>query len=67
MAQQLGVSRDAIKGSWKSIFRRVDEGARGVSTLNTSLEGGLTQRRRRLLEYIRQHPEELRPYLRPPR
>ena len=27
MAAQLGVSRDAIKGAWKSLFRRLDAGA----------------------------------------
>jgi DNA-binding CsgD family transcriptional regulator len=65
IAKQLGVSRDAIKGAWKNVFRRVDEGARKLSALDASREGGTTQRRRQLLEYIRQHPEELRPYLRP--
>jgi hypothetical protein len=65
IAALLGVSRHAIKGAWKNLFRRVDEGARSVSALDTSRDGGMTQRRRRLLEYVRQHPEELRPYLRP--
>ena len=55
IAALLGVSHDAVKGAWKVVFRRVAESAGEDASHG----------RRRLLEYLRQHPEELRPYQRP--
>jgi hypothetical protein len=61
IAAQLGVSRDAIKGTWKAILTRVWD-------YDIELAGqAATHRRRHVLEYVRQHPEELRPYERPSR
>ncbi len=62
IAEQLGVTRDAIKKTWRNVFARVDHAANGdghVAAQQTA------HRRRRLLEYVRQHPEELRPFVRP--
>jgi hypothetical protein len=62
IADVLGVSRDAVKGAWKVVFRRVAEHAP-----EEAMHNGAAHDRRRLLEYLRQHPEELRPYERPSR
>lgn len=55
IAALIGVSHDAVKAAWKVVFRRVAEYAGEDASHG----------RRRLLEYLRQHPEELRPYQRP--
>lgn len=68
ISDELGISQHSIKKLWRSIFIRVgdampdlfedcgigEEGTRGP------------EKRRRLMQYLRQHPEELRPYA-PPR
>lgn len=59
IAALIGVSHDAVKGAWKVVFRRVKEHT------GDDVYHGATHGRRRLLEYLRQHPEELRPYQRP--
>jgi DNA-binding CsgD family transcriptional regulator len=64
VAHALGISIDAVKKTWRSIYQRVDDIAPKL------LNGGLylvqsghrsAERRRHLLEYLRTHPEELRP------
>jgi hypothetical protein len=63
LAEILGISRSAVKKAWLKIYDRV--GAR-VPALVPDNELGSDSRRgkekkRRLLSYLRQHPEELRP------
>jgi DNA-binding CsgD family transcriptional regulator len=66
IADALGVSHDAVKKCWRRVFERTvaaapdmfgdvleDEGTRGK------------EKRRRLLQYLRYHLEELRPFARP--
>jgi DNA-binding NarL/FixJ family response regulator len=62
IATQLGVTRDAVKKTWRNVFARVDQAANGDAD---GAEQQTAHRRRELLEYIRQHPEELRPFVRP--
>jgi DNA-binding CsgD family transcriptional regulator len=62
IAAQLGVTRDAVKKTWRNVFARVDHATNGDA--NGAAEQ-TAHRRRDLLEYIRQHPEELRPFVRP--
>jgi DNA-binding CsgD family transcriptional regulator len=62
IGSQLGVTRDAVKKTWRNVFARVDRETNGRATGDGEQTG---HRRRRLLEYIRQHPEELRPFVRP--
>ncbi len=57
-AAALGVSFDAVKNAWKRVFERIE-------TLAPARRADAPHRRRELLDYLRQHPEELRPYLRP--
>lgn len=66
IAQRLRVSQDAVKQTWRSIYQRVslDDGR---LLIDQSGGGTLTNHRRRntLLDYLRTHPEELRPVKRP--
>ena len=62
IAAQLLVTRDAVKKVWRNVFARVGEVANGSAPGASS---PMPPRRRQLLEYIRQHPEELRPFVRP--
>ncbi len=58
-AAALTVSVDAVKNAWKRVFER-------IQLLAPAERMDAPHRRRQLLDYLRQHPEELRPYLRPP-
>ena len=55
---RLHLSPDAVKKRWRSIYRKVDMKA---PELLGGAESG-TARRRTLLQHLRQHLEELRPY-----
>jgi len=63
LGELLGVSLSAIKKLWLSIYRRVTD--RRAETLQDFAPSGSHERgkekRRRLLAYVREHPEELRP------
>src|ERR1700722_1237164 len=67
LARQLGVSLPTVKKMWLSIYDRVAEhapelmAAEGESASDTKRG---KEKRRRLLGYLQQHPEELRPVLR---
>lgn len=69
IAARLGVSADAIRQTWRRIYRRVAE--IDSSVLGSDATAGVRfgtrgpEKRRHLLEYFRFHPEELRPSLRP--
>jgi DNA-binding CsgD family transcriptional regulator len=64
LADELGISISAVKKSWRSIYDRVVQGAPGLIP-KTSMEHGTIERgkekKQRLLAYLRDHPEELRP------
>jgi hypothetical protein len=66
LVQTLGLKLPAIKKRWSSVFRRVaDVYPNLLPGLNEDSDGqtrGL-QKRHRLLAYLREHPEELRPIL----
>ncbi len=65
MGDELGISVHGIKKLWRTVHQRAldampdlfDE----VATPDSGTRG--PERRRTLLQYLRQHPEELRPYL----
>jgi DNA-binding CsgD family transcriptional regulator len=64
-AEELGVSLDAIKQAWRGIHQRVERVAPLLVERRTEangVRGG--ERRRRLIEYLRLHAEELRPIAR---
>jgi hypothetical protein len=59
----LGLSVEAVKKRWLSIFARIDRFMPEI-LIQPSLDhdGRGPQKRHRVLAYIRAHPEELRPY-----
>jgi DNA-binding CsgD family transcriptional regulator len=65
LAASLSLSVYTIKQMWASIYRRVAVSSSDLLSDDDSLKSTSTERgkekRRRLLAYIRQHPEELRP------
>jgi hypothetical protein len=69
LARSLRIAMPTVKGRWRAIYDRVSAidpemlSESGVADVPGARRG--KEKRRRLLEYIRQHPEELRPHLRP--
>ena len=68
LAMTLGLSLPTVKKMWLSIYRRVGdrqpEIIRGLSDSETGKSERGREKRRRLLAYLREHPEELRPIAR---
>jgi len=63
LSADLGLSIEAIKKRWMSIFGRVDEFKPEIlSPSGPDSDGRGPQKRHRVVAYIRTHPEELRPY-----
>lgn len=64
VAEQLQVTEAAVKKRWRTIYDRIEQVEQRLAPADTSGP----ERRRMLLQYLRQHPEELRPWqLRPAR
>jgi hypothetical protein len=65
LAGALGVSVPTVKKMWLSLYRRVAENQPEIIPASLRPETGTSERgkekRRRLLAYLREHPEELRP------
>lgn len=65
LSRALGISRSSIKKAWHSIYDRVarslPELFRGESRRDTSMSERGKEKKHRLLSYLREHPEELRP------
>lgn len=70
LAATLDVSIPTIKKMWASIYRRVADVLPGIIPDSARVGAGVAERghekRRHLLAYVREHPEELRPYLHKP-
>jgi len=63
LSADLGLSIEAIKKRWLSIFERVEQFKPGIlSQTEADSAGRGPQKRHRVAAYIRTHPEELRPY-----
>ena len=63
LSMDLGLSIEAIKKRWMSIFARVDEFKPEIlSSVGAESEGRGPQKRHRVVAYVRNHPEELRPF-----
>jgi hypothetical protein len=63
LSTELGLSIEAIKKRWMSIFARVDEFKPEIlSRADADSDGRGPQKRHRVVAYIRAHPEELRPF-----
>jgi hypothetical protein len=63
LSSDLGLSVEAIKKRWMSIFDRIDEFKPEIlSRDEAETDGRGPQKRHRVVAYIRTHPEELRPF-----
>ena len=63
LSADLGLSIEATKKRWLSIFDRVDQFKREILTqTEADSDGRGPQKRHRVVAYIRSHPEELRPF-----
>lgn len=63
LSTTLGLSLEAVKKRWISIFERVDEFKPDIlDEVEPSSERRGPQKRHRIVAYIRTHPEELRPF-----
>jgi DNA-binding CsgD family transcriptional regulator len=65
IADQLGISLSAVKKAWQSIYERVSRGDPELVPTAILTEESVSERgkmkKQRLLAYLRDHPEELRP------
>ena len=64
LAEQLDISLSAVKKMWISIYRRAEESLPELVSdfqLDIPASGRGREKRRNLLVYLREHPEELRP------
>ena len=63
LSEELGLSIEAIKKRWMSIFDRIDEFKPEIlSRTEADSDSRGPQKRHRVVAYIRNHPEELRPF-----
>ena len=62
LATSLGVTVSAVKARWRSTFARIEEVMPDLISDLDDREGRGVQKRHRVLAYVRQRPEELRPY-----
>ena len=66
LAEAFAVSAAAVKNWWGAIYERVSKVDPDLLPPTDTDGGRGREKRRRLLQYLRDHPEELRPY-KPPR
>ncbi|HEY0703107.1 MAG TPA: hypothetical protein VGD60_10095 [Candidatus Acidoferrales bacterium] len=67
LAKELGVSLPTVKKMWLSIYDRVAEHSPELMATAGKIDGETKrgkEKRRRLLAYLQDHPEELRPVMR---
>jgi hypothetical protein len=68
IACQLGISAGAVALRWRSIYARVGDRAPSVlrdSESARASHGRGHEKRRRVIAFVNDHPEEMRPYLPP--
>jgi len=62
LASGLGFTLSAVKARWRSAIARVEETMPDLVCDAVYHEGRGAQKRHRVLDYVRSHPEELRPF-----
>jgi hypothetical protein len=62
LASGLGFTLSAVKARWRSAIARVEETMPDLVCDDVYHEGRGSQKRHRVLAYVRSHPEELRPF-----
>lgn len=67
IADRLGLSLTTVKHAWQSIYQRVHTGVPHIiGSVDDEGRRG-PEKRRRVLSFVEEHPEELRPYAKPKR
>jgi hypothetical protein len=64
IASRLGISIWAVKKRWQGIYAKAEQMVPGIfpsMDLSRDTSSVVAERRRHLLGYVRQHPEEIRP------
>jgi DNA-binding CsgD family transcriptional regulator len=67
IAQELGVTVAAVSMRWRSIYARFAEGAPLALRFEEASGARGQEKRRLVIAFVSEHPEELRPYARPAR
>ena len=62
LGAEIGVTFSAVKARWRSTFARIAKTMPCLASDGDGNGGRGTQKRHRVLAYLRSHPEELRPY-----
>ena len=62
LCDDLGLAMPAVKARWRSAFARIGAARPDLTADKTERSGRGLQKRHRVLAWIRNHPEELRPY-----
>ncbi len=63
IAADMGIRYDTVRHSWNAIYKRVEQGDPTLLINEPATDGRRGDEKRRvLIEYMRQHQEELRPY-----
>lgn len=63
LADDLGLTLASVKKSWRVAFERIEDRMPGLfADVESGNETRGSQKRHLVLHYLRQHPEELRPY-----
>jgi hypothetical protein len=62
LVSEIGVTLSAVKARWRATFARIAETIPELIPDLDDHEGRGMQKRHRVLDYVRNHPEELRPY-----
>jgi len=62
LAETLAMSVSAVKNWWQAVYRRVSATHPDLLPPTDAVKARGPEKRRCLLQYLREHPEELRPY-----
>ncbi len=62
LTTELGVTLSAVKARWRSTFARIEDVMPALVSDVNGHDGRGAQKRHRVLAYVRNHPEEPRPY-----
>ncbi len=63
IAEDMGIRYDTVRHSWNAIYKRIDQDYPSLLGSEPTTRGRRGDEKRRVLvEYMRQHQEELRPY-----
>ena len=62
LAETLTMSVSAVKNWWQAVYRRVSAAHPDLLPPTDAVKARGPEKRRCLLQYLREHPEELRPY-----